>query len=117
MTTLMTTNHTRFSRILNTKDQKFSMIQAHNGWKGQIDLIDSEKLLERQSPFVFILHRVDTQLYISYVTKKHTVYHVPFTIGVQGKLIYRNGYGIISDDLDDFIALAMHTTKECCKPF
>ena len=117
MSTLMTTNYTRSPRTLLTTDQKFSAVLAHDGWRGQIDLIDSERLLEKQSPFVYILHRVDNQLYISYVTAKQTVYHVPFTIGLQGKLIYRNGCHIISDVLDDFIALVMHTTKEYCKPF
>ena len=115
MSILMTTKYSK-SRTLRTMDQKFSAIQAHDGWKGQMDLIDSEKLLEKESPFVYILHQVDTQFYISYVTKKQTVYHVPFTIGFQGKLIYRNGWYIISDELDDFIALAMHSSKAICRP-
>ena len=117
MSTLMTTNYSK-SRFLRTADMdyKYSAIQAHDGWKGHMDLIMSEKILEKESPFVYVLHQVDCQLYISYVNKKQTVYHVPFTIGVQGKLIYRNGNYITSDDLDDFIALAMHTTKASCRP-
>lgn len=115
MSTLMTTNYSK-SRTLRTMDHKYMAIQAHDGWRGQMDLIASEKLLEKEAPFVYIMHQVDHQLYISYVNKKQTVYHVPFTIGFQGKLIYRNGWAIISDELDAFIALAMHTNKASCRP-
>ena len=116
MSTLMTTTYSK-SRTLRTMDHKYSALQAHDGWKGQMDLITSEKLLENESPYVYILHQVDHQLYISYVNKKHTTYHVAFMIGSEGKHIYRNGWVITSDELEDFIPLAMHTTKDSCKPF
>ena len=93
------------------KDPMLTTITSHAAWKEGVNLIQSENLLQGCPPFTYVLRQGDSayQFFVSYVERSLKVRHVPFKIELTiRKWSYRNGAGIIKDDLDEFISLVMH---------
>jgi hypothetical protein len=101
------------------KDPMLVEIHAHDAWKGHINAIQADNLLQGHPPLTYILFQGDStyQFFISYVDSGQKVKQVPFKIELTiRKWSYRNGTGIVHDDLDAFIPLVLHCRSSQCWP-
>ncbi len=101
------------------KDPMLASIKLHEAWKEKLSLIECESLLQNHSPFTYVLRQGDSpyQFFISYVEIGLKIKHVPFKLELTTrKWSYRNGTGIINDNLNEFIPMVMHCLASQCKP-
>jgi hypothetical protein len=111
-----------FQRLLaheHLLDPMLRTIKSHPAWKDGFDLTKSDNLLQDCPPFCYILRQGESsyQFFLSYKEETQKVKHVSFKIELTiRKWSYRNGTGIIGDDLDEFIPLVMHCKKSQCHP-
>ncbi len=100
------------------QDPMLATLKLHPAWKNDFTLFQSETLLKNHPPYTYLLRPGETPYHflISYVKNDSTIQHIPFKIELTlRKWSYRNGIGIISEDLDEFIPLVMHCKKNECR--
>jgi hypothetical protein len=101
------------------KDPMLDTLYLHKAWKGSIDVFHSEHILKNGPPFTYLLRQGAStyEFFISYVEESESIKHVPFKLELTiRKWSYKNGTGIISDDLENFIPLVIHCKKSACLP-
>lgn len=100
-------------------------IKTHPAWHNDISENTSEKLLEDQIPFTYLLRSGGKEhaYLISFMKEDRAIKHQAFVLELDRRgWYYRNGSGtccpteIVSKDLHELIPLMMHCDSTACNP-